>query len=60
MNAILEFLASKEMSFLCFILNCMLAAGAFIEGHAGWFLFSIALGALCFNNYITKKEEEDD
>jgi len=47
----MKFLASKEMSAICFALNCIFAAGAWLAGDLLWFIFSGCLAILCFYNY---------
>ena len=49
----MKFLASKNMSLVCFILNCIFAAAAFQAGNPLWFLISTAFAVLCFYNYTS-------
>ncbi len=60
MNMILELLASKEMSLFCFVLNCIMAFGAFATQQMGWLVFSLMLATLCLHNFYQKLEEEND
>ena len=54
----MKFLASKQMSAVCFVLNCIFAAGAWFAGDVLWFIFSGCLAALCFYNYSNSVEGE--
>jgi hypothetical protein len=47
----MKLLASKKMSLICFVLNCIFAFAAYLASDALWFLFSVSLAALCFYNY---------
>ncbi len=54
----MKFLASKEMSLFCFVLNCLFMAGAWLNSDATWFVISTCLAALCFHNYRIALEKE--
>ena len=54
----MKWLASKELSLACFILNCIFAYSAYIAGDLTWFIFSALLGAICFYNYKNSSANE--
>lgn len=54
----MKWLASKELSLVCFILNCIFAYSAYVAGDLMWFIFSALLGAICFYNYKNSSANE--
>ena len=54
----MRFLASKEMSLACFVLNCIFAVGAFANREAVWFVASVAFATLCLHNYFNQLEDK--
>ena len=60
MKFFVQIMSSKEMSLLCFVLNIVMAFGAFVAGDLGWLVFSLALGTLCLHNYYVKLDREND
>ena len=54
----MKWLASKELSLACFILNCIFAYSAYVAGDLMWFIFSALLGAICFYNYKNSSANE--
>lgn len=60
MNLFVKIMSSKEMSLFCFVMNCILAMGAFVEQEIEWLIFSLALAALCLHNYYVKLDSEEE
>jgi len=60
MKWFIEIMSCKEMSLFCFVLNCIMAFGAFAAREMEWLLFSLALAVLCLHNYYYKLEQEND
>ncbi len=60
MKLFVEIMSSKEVSLFCFVLNCIMAMGAFAGGKLGWLVFSLILATLCLNNYYIKLDQEND
>ena len=53
---VMGWLASKNMSLFCFVLNCIFAFSAFVAGDLLWFMISVGFAALCFYNYNNATE----
>ena len=51
----MKYLASKEMSLLCFFINCFFAGFAFMADEALWLIFSMTFAGLCLYNYSVTK-----
>jgi len=60
MNSFIKFMSSKEMSLSCFVLNLVMAFGAFTTRDLGWLIFSLALATLCLHNYYVKLDQEEN
>ena len=52
----MQWLASKNMSLFCFVLNCIFAFSAFVAGDVLWFFISAGFAGLCFYNYNNSPE----
>jgi len=48
----MKFLASKNVSLTCAVINVMIAGVSLLEGSWGWAVFSAALAGFCYNNYL--------
>ena len=60
MKFFVQIMSSKEMSLFCFVLNVIMAFGAFVERNMNWLIFSLALATLCLHNYYVKLDQEND
>jgi hypothetical protein len=53
----MNFLASKQLSLICAIVNIWMAFASLVVGAWGWAIVSGLLAAFCYNNYRNGGEQ---